>query len=80
MSRTPAAELARLKLSFPDWVFRRVPDSRGGGFRARRQLSNGTMQSLRGATPADLEYQLRQLERGEEADLAGKGTATLGVG
>ncbi len=59
MSRTPAAELARLKVAFPDWTIRRVAAAHGGGFRAARRLAGGRRQSLRGATLADLEYQLR---------------------
>lgn len=66
VSRTPAAELARLKLAFPGWSLRRVAASRGGGFRARRRLSDGRVQSLHGATVAELEYRLRLLERRED--------------
>ena len=60
MSRTPAAELARLKLAFPDWTIRRLT---GGGFTARRKLFGGARQLARGRTLGDLEYQLRLLEK-----------------
>ncbi len=61
MSRTPAAELARLKVAFPDWTIRRLGPAQGGGFRASRKLGGRRTQSLRGTTLADLEYQLRLL-------------------
>ena len=60
MSRTPAAELARLKLAFPDWTIRRLAAS---GFSARRKLPGGDRQLARGRTLADLEYQLRMVEK-----------------
>jgi hypothetical protein len=62
VSRTPAAELARLKVAFPDWAFRQLTT---GGYTARRKLPDGTRQTVRGRTLADIEYQLRLLERGE---------------
>ena len=62
MSRTPAAELARLKVAFPDWTIRRLA---AGGFSARRRLPDGSRQTARGRTLADLEYQLRLLEKHE---------------
>lgn len=66
MSRTPAAELARLKIAFPDWTIRREPPGRGGGFVARRRLPGGRWQSRRGATVAELEYELRLLDKGDQ--------------
>jgi hypothetical protein len=63
VSRTPAAELARLKLAFPDWLLRPRAAGRGGGFTARRKLRAGGKQSLSGQTLPDLEYQLRLLEK-----------------
>jgi hypothetical protein len=63
VSRTPAAELARLKLAFPDWLFRRTAVGRAGGFTARRKLPDGGKQSLYGQSLPDLEYQLRLLEK-----------------
>lgn len=53
MSRTPAAELARLKVAFPDWSIRRTA---AGGFSARRRLPSGRAQVARGTSLADLEY------------------------
>jgi hypothetical protein len=65
VSRTPAAELPRLTLAFPDWLFRRTAAGRAGGFTARRKLPDGGKQSLYGQTLPNLEYQLRLLEKEE---------------
>ncbi len=62
MSRTPAAELARLKVMFPDWTIRRLT---AGSYSARRRLPDGSRQTVRGKTLGDLEYQLRLLEKRE---------------
>lgn len=63
MSRTPAAELARLKVAYPEWSIRRTA---AGGYTARRKLPDGRRQIARGDTPAALEYQLHLIERGEQ--------------
>ena len=65
MSRTPAAGLARLKVAFPEWSFRRTAS---GGYTARRTLPGGLRQIAHGATLASLEHQLRLIERGESPD------------
>ena len=63
MSRTPAAELARLKVAFPEWSIRRSP---GGGFTARRKLPSGRAQTARGDSLPALEYRLHLIERGDQ--------------
>jgi len=65
VSRTPAAELARLKLAFPEWSIRRTL---AGGFAARRMLPGGGGQTVRAETLAALEYELHLIERGEHPD------------
>lgn len=62
MSRTPAAELARLKVTFPDWSVRRVQPGSGVGFTAHRRLEGG-LQQLYALTLAHLEHQLWLAER-----------------
>lgn len=62
MSRTPAAEFARLKVAFPDWPVRRVQPGKGLGFTAHRRLEDGSQQ-LYALTLADLEHQLWLAER-----------------
>lgn len=68
MSRTPAAEFARLKLAYPEWVLRRTASGQGSGYTGRRRLPDGSNQTVRGGSLADLEYQLHLIERGEEPD------------
>jgi hypothetical protein len=67
VSRTPAAELARLKVAFPDWSIRPVRSGDGAGFAARRGLAGGGSQLLFALTLAELEHELRRLAqtRGE---------------
>jgi hypothetical protein len=59
MSRTPAAELARLKTQFPGWTFERL-DS--GWYTARREW-RGNQQIVTVPTAAELEQRLLQYER-----------------
>jgi hypothetical protein len=67
VSRTPAAELARLKVAFPDWSIRSVQRGEGGGFTARRRLEDGGLQSLFAPTLAELEHELRLAQaRGQD--------------
>ena len=54
MSTTPAAELARLRVQFPDW---RIVRSRAGAFLACHRVTGAR---LSGRTVADLETQLRE--------------------
>ena len=65
MSRTPAAQLARLKVGFPDWSIRRVQPGKGAGFTAHRTLEGGGLQSLYVATLAELEHQLWLADKGD---------------
>jgi hypothetical protein len=67
VSRTPAAELARLKVAFPDWSIRPVRSGDSAGFTARRGLEGGGSQLLFAPTLAELEHELRRLAqtRGE---------------
>jgi hypothetical protein len=58
MSDTPAAWLARLKVTFPHWSIHRVPPGKGTGFTACRGLPGGRSQSLSAPTLAELEYEL----------------------
>lgn len=58
MSRTPAAELARLKVAFPDWSIRPVEPGKGDGFTAHPKKKNGGWQPLYAATLAELEQRL----------------------
>ena len=53
MSNTPAAQLARLKVTFPQWSIR--PVTSGEGYTAHNQA---TGEQIHAATVAGLEYQL----------------------
>ena len=66
MSRTPAAQLARLKVAFPDWSIRRVRPGKGAGFTAHRRQEGGGWQSLYVPTLAELEHSLRLADEGDQ--------------
>jgi hypothetical protein len=65
MSRTPAADLARLKVQHPGWTIRRraVPGKRTG-YTAHRKLKRGGFQSLQAPTAGELEQALFLAEKG----------------
>ena len=64
MSRTPAADLARLKVQHPGWVIRRrVLPGQATRYTAHRQFSQGGVQSLHTLTLGGLEQALFQAER-----------------
>lgn len=62
MSRTPAAEAARLKLAYPLWAIERAGNGNGGGWRARRSgysfstgaPTTGALEIMIGSFEADL--------------------------
>jgi hypothetical protein len=58
MSRTPAAELARLKVAFPGWSIRPVESGKGDGFTAHPRKKNDGSQPVYAATLAELEQRL----------------------
>ncbi len=62
MSRTPAAQLAGLKVAFPYWSIRHVQPGKGAGFTAHRRLGGG-WQLLYAATLAELEHELRLADK-----------------
>jgi len=66
VSRTPAAQLARLKVAFPDWSIRRVRPGKGAGFTAHRRQEGGGWQSLYVPTLAELEHTLRLADEGDQ--------------
>ena len=64
MSRTPAADLARLKVQHPGWVIRRrVLPGQATRYTAHRKSSRGGFQSLHTMTLAELEQALFLAER-----------------
>jgi len=65
VSRTPAADLARLKVQHPGWVIRRrmVP-GQPAGYTAHRKFRRGGFQSLHTVTLGGLEQALLLAERG----------------
>jgi hypothetical protein len=67
MSRTPAAELARLKVAFPGWSIRPVEPGKGDGFTAHPRKKNGGSHPLYAATLAELEQRLWQGTAGSAA-------------
>lgn len=58
VSRTPAAELARLKVTFPHWSVRPVAPGKGVGFTAHRRAVGYRPQSFYAPTLAELEHEL----------------------
>ncbi len=62
MSRTPAAELARLKVLFPGWSIRPVEPGKGAGFTIHPRNKCGGPPPLYAATLADLEQKLWLVE------------------
>ncbi len=64
MSRTPAAELARLKVAFPNWSIRPVEPGKGGGFTAHLRKKIVGARPLYAATLAELEQQLWLMQPG----------------
>jgi hypothetical protein len=65
VSRTPAANLARLKVQHPAWVIRRrVVPGQPAGYTALRKFPRGGFQSLQTVTLGGLEEALIQAERG----------------
>ncbi|HEX9353704.1 MAG TPA: hypothetical protein VF933_07800 [Streptosporangiaceae bacterium] len=62
MSRTPAAQLAGLKVAFPYWSISHVQPGKGAGFTAHRRLGGG-WQLLYAATLAELEHELRLADK-----------------
>jgi hypothetical protein len=73
MSRTPAAELARLKVLHRGWMIRRrvVPGQRAG-YTAHRKLERGGFQSLRAPTAGELEQALLLAEKGRLDQAGGR--------
>jgi hypothetical protein len=55
VSRTPAAELARLKVTYPGWIIQRSDET---GFMAERQDERGDVRSICAPTVAELETAL----------------------
>jgi hypothetical protein len=73
MSRTPAAELARLKVLHRGWMIRRrvVPGQRAG-YTAHRKLERGGFQSLQAPTAGELEQALLLAEKGRLDQAGGR--------
>jgi hypothetical protein len=73
MSRTPAAELARLKVHHRGWMIRRraVPSQRTG-YTAHRKLERGGFQSLQAPTAGELEQALFLAEKGRLDEAGGR--------
>lgn len=57
MSRTPAAELARLKVAYPAWTLRKIEQGKGAGFTAQLWTEHG-MRSIYAPTLTGLESAL----------------------
>jgi hypothetical protein len=65
VSRTPAAQIARLKVAFPHWSIRHVQPGKGAGFTAHRGQEGGDWQLLYAPTLAELEHELWLADKGD---------------
>ena len=73
MSRTPAADLARLKVQHPGWTIRRrVFPGKRTGYTAHRKLKRGGFQSLQAPTAGELEQALFLAEKGRLNEAGGR--------
>jgi hypothetical protein len=73
VSRTPAADLARLKVQHPGWVIRRrLLPGQAIGYTAQRKFSRGGFQSLRTGTLGALEQALFLAEKGMLDEAGGR--------
>jgi hypothetical protein len=61
MSRTPAAELARLKVTYRNWDIRHA-EGEGAGFTAERRDKRGGLRSIYAPTLPELEAALAEAE------------------
>jgi hypothetical protein len=61
MSHTPAAELARLKVTYQNWSIQRGPE--GSGFTAERRDGRGGLRSIYAPTLGELEHKLAMERR-----------------
>ena len=68
MSRTPAAELARLKVAFPEWSIRPVEPGKGDGFTAHPRQKTVGWRPLYAATLAELEQHLWLVQPGHRRE------------
>jgi hypothetical protein len=60
MSRTPAAELARLKVTHPRWSIRRIEQGKGTGYTAHRREEHVAPNFLYAPTLGELEAGLME--------------------
>ena len=60
MSRTPAAHLARLKVTYQSWDIQRAAE--GTGFTAQRRKERGGLRSIYAPTLPELEAALARAE------------------
>jgi hypothetical protein len=58
VSRTPAAELARVKVAHPSWTIRPVEPGKGTGYTALRRDRRGGLRSVYAPTLPELEARL----------------------
>ena len=73
VSRTPAADLARVKVQHPGWVIRRrVVPGQATGYTAHRKFSRGGFQSLHTVTLGGLEQALFLAEKGMLDEAGGR--------
>ena len=73
MSRTPAADLARLKVQHPGWVIRRrVVPGQPAAFTAHRKFRRGGFQSLHTMSLGALEQALILAEKGMLNEAGGR--------
>ena len=62
-SETPAAHLARLKVTYQNWTLRPVEPGKGTGYTAQRRDGRGNLRSIYAATTGELENRLAEAER-----------------
>ena len=68
MGTTPAAHLARLKVTFQAWSISAIESGKGTGYTAQRRIERGGVRSVYAPTLAELEAALAELEGGRHRD------------